>query len=294
MKCSAIFLSLIVLFFTFTNAIFDKPNRTSEPNKKVRLIHKKNPSPAIIHLQFVDKPIFNNILKTKTGRSNLRSSYVVIYDSLDREVYSFDDLKEKKTLTYTTQSDRVVLRRYTDFFEFQEFSVHRGDSILISFDNSKPVIIKYSSFKYAPNDFNVENILNKKSPGAYTYVGKSDDTRMTSFKYFFDDPQESVAQLKRTATEKVKALERLEVRVSKDLLPSMNTLQKKAQQTLDSLLFSKQLSQPTYDFYKGKYANLLLKLEIMAESKDSAAAANELNKVFDNKIYVDEYFNQCV
>lgn len=294
MKYITIFLSLVIVFFTFANAHFNKLNRYSATSEKVRLSYKKNQSPSCIHIQFVDKPIFNNVLKTKTGKSSLRSSYVVIYDDLEQEVYSFDDLKVKKALTYPTQSDRVVVRRYFDFFEFQEFLVHRGDSILISFDKNKPAVIKNSSFNYAPSDFSVEDILNKKFWGAYTYVGKSDDIKMTSFKYFFDDPKESVSQLKRNGFEKVKALEKLEARVSKDLLPSMNALQQDAQQTLDSLLFSKQLSQHTYDFYQRKYTNLLLKLEIMAQLKDSTRAAHELNKQFENTTYVDEYFNQCL
>lgn len=294
MKRSALFLSLFVIFFVFLNANFNELSRYSGTNKKTRFWYKETQSPSTVHIQFVDKPIFNNALKTKTGRSNIRPLYVIIYDYLEQEEYSFDDLKVKKTVTYTPQSDMVVLRRYMDFFEFQEFLIHKGDSIVMSFDKSKPVVIKYSSFKYAPNDFNVENMLNKISSEAYAYVGKSDDIQMTSFKYFFDDPKESANQLKRAAPDKVKALERLEVRVSKDLLPSMNTLQKEAQQALDSLLLSQQISQPIYDFYKSKYANLLLKLEIMAESKDSTTAANEINKIFDNKTYVDEYFNQCL
>jgi thiol-disulfide isomerase/thioredoxin len=294
MKNSVIFLSLVALFFAFVNTNFNESSRSFETNVKAILSDRKNQSPSSIHIQFIDKPIFNNALKTKTGRSNIRPFYAVIYDYLEQEVFLFDDLKVKKTLTYTPQSDMVVLRRYIDFFEFQEFLVHKGDSILMSFDISKPVKIKYSTFEYAPNDFNVENILNKKSSSAYTYVGKSDDVKMTSFKYFFDNPEESAAQLRRTTFEKVKALERLETRVSKDLLPSMNTLQKDVQEALDSLLYSKQISRHTYDFYKRKYANLLLKLEIMAESKDSITAANEINKIFDNKTYIDEYFNQCL
>ncbi len=294
MKRLIFFLPLLALFFTFVNINFDEPGITFEKNAEVILLDKKPQGSNTIHIQFIGKPIFNNVLKTKTGRNNIRPLYLVIYDHLEQEVYSFDDLKIKKTLTYTPQSDKVVLRRYIDFFGFQEFLVHKGDSILMSFDISKPLKIKYSTFKYAPNDFNVENILNKKSSSAYTCVGKSDDIKMTSFKYFFDDPEESAAQLRRTALEKVKALERLETRVSKELLPSMNILHKNAQQLLDSLLFSKTISQHTYEFYKIKYFNLLLKLEIMTESKDSTTAANEINKIFDNKTYVDEYFNQCL
>lgn len=247
-----------------------------------------------IHLEMIDKPFYNNVLKTKTGKIAYGSSYIEIYDNLEKEEYLFSDLKDKKNISYYPQSESVIIRRYTNFFEFQEFLVHKGDSVIMSFDIKKPIVIKYSRFKYAPQDFNVENILNDNCFNIHTYVGKATNLRMASFKYFFDDPKESTAQLKRSGSEKVKALEQLEVKVCKDLLPSTTSLQKKTQVILDSLLFSKQISQPVYDFYKNKYANILLKLEIMTQSKDSIAMAGQINKMFGDKAYVEEYFNQCL
>lgn len=294
MKNLIFFLLLIVNFLTFFNIDSDGSGRPFQMNNKLMLTDSVNQVRNTIHIQFTDKPVFNNTLKTKTGRGNVRPLYVVIYDYLEQELFLFDDLKVEKTLTYTPQSDMVVLRRYIGFFEFQEFLVHKGDSILMSFDKSKPVRIKSSIFEYAQNDFDVENILNKETSSVYTCIGKADDIKMTSFKYFFDDPKELTNQLKRTAIEKVKALENLELRVSKDLLPCMNIFQKKLQKTLDSLLFCKTISQCTYDFYKIKYENLRLKLEIISQSKDSTTLANEINKIFDNKTYIDEYFNQCL
>ncbi len=291
MNCSLMF-SLMSLFvdvaFSF---FFENTNQLENPLFSSFNVKQNSEN---IHLEMIDKPFYNNVLKTKTGKIAYGSSYIEIYDNLEKEEYLFSDLKDKKVILYSSQSEAVMMRRYTGFFEFQEFLIHKGDSIIMSFDTKKPIVVKYSRFKYAPQDFNVENILNDNCFNIHIYVGKATNLRMSSFKYFFDDPKESAAQLKRSGSDKVKAIEQLEVKVCKDLLPSTTSLQKKTQVILDSLLFSKQISQPVYDFYKNKYANILLKLEIMTESKDSIAMARQINNVFDDKAYVDEYFNQCL
>ncbi|GAB2799622.1 hypothetical protein GCM10027275_51910 [Rhabdobacter roseus] len=247
-----------------------------------------------MHIQFVDKPVFNSALNTKTKRNTGRLEYVVFYDGFEREGYWFDEIAKNKAAAYTTSSDRAILRRYLSYFEFQDFLVHKGDSLVMSFDPAKPVVIKHAAGTYAPHDLNVEAIINQKYPGAYLTAGMADDTRMTAFKYFFDDPKESERQSARKGYEKGLYLETLENQMGSDLLPSANDLKRNSQQVLDSLHAHKHISDDVYRFYQQKYAHLPLKLAIMSGSMDSTQAARALTGSFKNLRFQDTYFNQCL
>ncbi|GAB3172085.1 hypothetical protein GCM10027291_26260 [Telluribacter humicola] len=187
-----------------------------------------------------------------------------------------------------------MVRRYLSFFEFQDFLVHKGDSLVMSFDPGKPVVVKHSTVTYAPQDLNVEALFNTKHPGTCLTAGMADNTRMAAFKHFFDDPKENERQLARKGYEKGLYLEELENKVGSELLASTKNIQSYSQQILDSLRNHEQVSEATYNFYQQKYSNLLLKLEIMSGSLDSAQAASELNSRFRKQRFQDEYFNQCL
>ena len=252
-----------------------------------------NVKKGVIHIQFIDKPNFNGTLKLKT-RETGRIEYLVFYDDLESELIPIEDIAEKKTAIYSTFSNQVVVRRYLSFFEFQDFLVHKGDSLIMSFDKNKPVVIKHSNYNYAPQDFNVENSLNKKFAESYMIIGKADDTRKVAFKHFYDDPQESKNQQMRKGYEKGLYLENLENQMGKTLIPSVEILDNNTQQFLDSLNKNQHISDEVHSFYRYKYSNLLLKLKIMAGSIDSTLAANELNERFKKQDFHDEYFNQCL
>jgi thiol-disulfide isomerase/thioredoxin len=247
-----------------------------------------------IHIQFEGTPIFNSMLKTKTGRTSLRTVYTVISNGTEKEEFSFEEIKVKKSITYRTHSNKIVLRRYIDLFQFQEFLLHKGDSVLLDFDVNKPLKVIHSTYQYNSQDFDLERFINEKHPELYSTVGKADDLRMTSFKFFYDDPKESVEQRKRTDENKANYIEALQRRMAKDLLPSMREVQIAIEVTLHSLAESKRISSNVHDFYANKYANLLLKLEIMAETEDNTTAAQRLNEAFDSKQFVEEYLDQCL
>ena len=253
--------------------------------------NEENQKTNTIHVQFIDKPTFNSQMNIKTGRGMSKATYLILYDDLESEAFEFEELKVKKVANYTTQSNQVIVRRYLGYFEFQDFLVHTGDSLVISYDKEKPLIIKHSFIKYAPQDFNVEAILNKKYTEAYTITGKSTDTKMASFQDFYNDPKQIAEHQKRNGTEKAKYIETLEIQANKRLLPSIATLQKNAQLLLDSLLNTNQISQHVYEFYQHKYANILLKVEIMSGVKDSIGTADKINNLFTQRNHSDEYTN---
>lgn len=87
-----------------------------------------------------------------------------------------------------------MARRYLSYFEFQDFLIQKGDSLVMNFDPKIPIVFKHSTCNISPQDLNVENLINKKYPDAFIITGKADDTRMVAFKYFFDDPMESKMQ----------------------------------------------------------------------------------------------------
>jgi thiol-disulfide isomerase/thioredoxin len=285
-------LSKILIFISFLCCTSHSQERhTSKTTTESKDVGKEN---GIIHIRFVDNPVFNSKLITKTKKSTGRLDYIAIYDNFEREGFRFHDIEKTKTAKYSTESGRVIVRRYLSFFEFQDFLVHKGDSIVISFDQSKPVVIKHSITKYASQDLNVESIINKKIPGAYLTAGMADDTRMAAFKYFYDDPKESERQLARDGYEKGLYLEDLENKMGSDLLLLTRKMNVSSQRILDSLYNQKQISDNVYNFYKQKYSNLLLKLEILSGSKDSTQAAIELNSRYKKQSYQDVYFNQCL
>lgn len=253
----------------------------------------RNTQKGLVHIQFIDKPKFNGDIKTKT-RETGRIEYVVFYNDLESELIPFGDIADKKMASYSTYSNQVMVRRYFSFFEFQDFLVHKGDSLIISFDKNKPVVIKHSSYNYAPQDFNIESNLNKKWTESYLIAGKADDTRRVAFVHFYDDPQESKNQLARKGYEKGLYNENLENQMGKMLIPSMEILNKDAQQFLDSLSQNRLISKDVHTFYQQKYSNLLLKLKIMSGLIDSTIAVNEINERFKKQNFHDEYLNQCL
>ncbi|HEV7348692.1 TlpA disulfide reductase family protein [Telluribacter sp.] len=279
----------VILFLGCTNPSKENSTTTAATERSDETIE-----PGIIHIQFVDKPEFNSILHTKTKRNRERLDYIALYDDFEREDFRFNEIAKNKSVTYPTKSNRVMIRRYLGFFEFQDFLVHKGDSLVISFDHSKPVVIKRSSGTYAPQDLNVETLINKKYPDAYLTAGMADDTRNVAFKHFFDDPEENKRQSARKGYEKGAYLEELENKMGVNLLSSVENLKHNSQQILDSLRSHKQISDEVYKFYQQKYSNLLLKLEIMADSLDSTQAAKELNSRYARQSYQDIYFNQCL
>jgi thiol-disulfide isomerase/thioredoxin len=246
-----------------------------------------------VHIQFIDKPDFNGNLKTKTIGTG-RIEYLVFYDDFDSERIPFEDIVDKKKAIYSTYSNQVVVRRYLSFFEFQDFLVHKGDSLIMSFDKNKSIVLKYSTYKYASQDFNVEKSLNKKFAESYSTTGMADDTRQVAFKYFYDNPEEPKKQRLRKGYEKGLYLENLENQMGKMLIPSMNVLNNNSQQFLDSLNKNNLISNEVYNFYKQKYSNLLLKLKIMSSSNDSTLAAYEINEWFKRQNFQNDYFNECL
>jgi len=216
------------------------------------------------------------------------------YDDFESEIIPFQDIIDKETVIFSTNSNQVIVRRYFNYFEFQDFLAHKGDSLVISFDRNKPVLVKYSIYRYAPQDFNVENSLNKKLKESYIIAGKADDIRGTALKFFYDDPKESKNQRDRKGIEKMLYIENLENRMGEMLLPSMETLNSDAQRFLDSLSQHMLISEDIYSFYQQKYSNLLLKLKMISGTIDSTFAANEINERFKKQIFHDEYFKQCL
>lgn len=287
------FLNLILIFICINISAFTETKSKKFSYKLEIEDSTKNKEEGVIHIQFIDKPTYNGDIKTKT-RETGRIEYLVFYDDLESELISFKDIADKKTASYSTYSNQIIVRRYLSFFEFQDFLVHKGDSLIMSFDKNKPVVIKHSSYNYASQDFNIENNLNKKFAESYLTTGKSDDTRRVAFIHFSDDPQASKNQSARKGYEKGLYNENLENQMVKTLIPSMELLDKNAQQFLGSLNENQLISNEVYAFYKHKYSNLLLKLKIMSGSIDSTLAANEINERFKNQNFHDEYFNQCL
>jgi thiol-disulfide isomerase/thioredoxin len=287
------FVNLSMIFIYINVSSCTETNSKNVTNKLETEDSTKNTREEIVHIQFIDKPEFNGNLKTKT-RETGRIEYLVFYDDLEPDIIPFDDIAVKKMATYSTYSNRVTIRRYLGYFEFQDFLVHKGDSLIMSFDKNKPVVIKHSSYSYAPQDFNIENSLNKKLAESYLTTGNADDTRMVAFKYFYDDLQESKNQLARKGYEKGLYLENLENRMGKMLIPSMEILNNNTQQFLDSLNKNQLISNEVYTFYQQKYSNLLLKLKIMSGSIDSTVALSEINERFEKQNFHNEYFNQCL
>ncbi len=287
LNLSVVFIGITMSSCTETNS----KNVTDKPVNKVDSI--QNTNEGVVHIQFIDKPEFNGDLKTKTMKTG-RVEYLDFYDDLEAERISFEDIAGKKMASYSTYSNQVIVRRYLGFFEFQDFLVHKGDSLIMSFDRNKPVVIKHSSYNYAPQDFNIENSLNKKFTESYLTTGKAYDTWSVAFKHFFDDPQESKNQQLRKGYEKGLYNENLENQMGKLLVPSMEVLNNNTQQFLDSLNKNNLISDAVYTFYQQKYSNLLLKLKIMSGSIDSTLALNEINERLDKQSFHDEYFNQCL
>ena len=288
------FLNLTIMLIWFNQSSCTEINSQKVTSPSIIEDNKiQNTEKGIIHIQFIDKPKFNGNIKTKT-RETGRMEYIVFFDDSESEIVLFKDIAEKKTITYSTYLNRVIVRRYLSFFEFQDFLVHKGDSLIISFDKNKPVVIKSSKYNYAPQDFNFENSLNKKLTESYLIAGKTNDTRRVAFKYFYDDPQASKNQSVRKGYEKGLYLENLENQMGKMLIPSMEILNKNTELFLDSLNKNNLISNEVYAFYQHKYSNLLLKLKIMSGSIDSTVALNEINKIFQKQEFHDEYFNQCL
>ena len=280
--------------FTYVNMLGCNETKSKNVNHKLETADStKNIQSEIIHIQFIDKPKFNSSLKTKT-RETGRLEYIVFYDDLEIERIFYNDIAEKRTTLYVTPSNQVIVRKYFSYFEFQDFLVHKGDSLIMSFDENKPVVVKYSRYSYAPQDFNIENSLNKRLPESYLTTGMADDTKMVAFKHFYDDPQGSKNQRARDGYEKGLYLENLENNMGKMLIPNMDILNNHTQQFLDSLNKNKLISDEVYAFYQQKYSNLLLKLKIMSSSIDSTLAVNEISKRFKKQHFHDEYFNQCL
>ena len=287
------FLNLTLIFICINISACKETNSKNITNKCVIEDSTKNTQGGVIYIQFIDKPKFNGDIKTKT-RETGRIEYLVFYDDLESETIPFEDIADKKNATYSTYSNQVIVRRYLSFFEFQDFLVHKGDSLIISFDKNKPVVVKYSSYNYATQDFNIEHNLNKKLTESYLITGKADDTWRVAFIHFYDDPRESKNQSTRKGYEKGLYNENLENQMGKMLIPSMEILNRDAQRFLDSLSQNNLVSKEVYSFYQQKYSNLLLKLKIMSGSIDSTSVANEINERFKKQNFHDEYFNQCL
>ncbi|MEA5259751.1 TlpA disulfide reductase family protein [Arcicella aquatica] len=253
----------------------------------------KNISKGVVHIQFIDKPVFNSSLKTKTMESG-RFEYLLFSDELELERIYFKEIAEKKAMTFYTTSNWVMIRRYFSVFEFQDYLVHKGDSLIMSFDRNKPIMRKYSDYNYKPLDFTVEDSINKKFDRAYLTTGMADDTRRVTFKYFYDNPKLVTQHRARTAHDKALFIETLENQMGKDLIPSMKVLHDNIQQFLDSLNSNRCISKEIHTFYQQKYDNLLFKLKVMSGDIDSTSAANELNERFRKQSFHDEYLNQCI
>lgn len=280
---------ILVIFYNCTRASQEKTASTKANQNNITLAQT-----GTVHIQFVDKPLFNNMLNTKTKHNTGRLDYIAFYDDFEREGFPFNEVAKNSAAAYSTQSDWVMVRRYLSFFEFQDFLVRKGDSLIISFDPSKPIVLKNTTARYLPQDFNIETVINKKYPGAYLTAGMADDTRMVAFKHFFDDPTESEKQVARKGYEKGLYLENLENQMGRDLLISVKALRNNSQKLLDSLRNQRQISENVYSFYKQKYSNLLLKIEIMSGSIDSTQAAKELNSRFKSTDFKNEYYKQCL
>jgi hypothetical protein len=240
MKLGIMFIYLNISSCTETNS------KNATNHSVIQVDETGNNKKGAIHIQFIDKAKFNGTLKLKT-RETGRIEYLVFYDDLESELIPIEDIAEKKTAIYSTFSNQVVVRRYLSFFEFQDFLVHKGDSLIMSFDNDKPVVVKHSNYNYAPQDFNVENSLNKKFAESCTITGKADDTRRVAFKHFYDDPQESKNQQMRKGYEKGLYNENLENLMGKMLIPSVEILNNDTQQFLDSLNENKLISNEVHE-----------------------------------------------
>ena len=276
----------LLLIYSNVSACIEIKNITKDSTKNI--------SKGVVHIQFTGKPEFNSNLMTKTKMQIGRFEYLVVCDDLELERISFGDIATKKSVTFSTSSNWVMIRRYLSFFEFQDFLVHKGDSLVISFDRKKPVVVKHSNYSYTAQDFIVEDKLNQKFTGAYLTTGMANDTRNTAFKYFYDDPKEPVKQNARKGYEKGLYLETLENKMGQTLIPSMKILNDNTQHFLDSLNRNKLISKEIYAFYQQKYDNLLFKLKVMSEEIDSTSAANELNERYKKQLVYDEYWNQCI
>lgn len=248
---------------------------------------------GVIHVQFAGKSVFNSVLKTKT-RDLGRFQYLVFSADSEVEGIFFNEIAQKKEASFFTTSDWVMVRRYLSAFEFQDFLAHKGDSLLIDFDQSKPITVKYSNFNYTPLDFAVEKHLNQKEANAYLITGKSDDIRLVATKYFYDDPQIIKTHSTRTAREKAIYIETLENQMATDLISPMDLINNKAQEFLDSLNRQRLISKEVYDFYQDKYANLLFKIQLMSGKMDSLSSAKKLNEKFNKTHFNDYYLNACV
>ncbi len=288
------FISLSILFICFTQSGCTDANSKQVKNLPTSTENKiQKTEKGFIHIQLIDKPEFDGSLKAKTIKVG-RAEYLCYYDDFESELIPFEETAEKKMIVFPTYSNQVIVRRYFTYFEFQDFLAHKGDSLVISFDRNKPVLVKHSIYKYAPQDFTVENSLNTKLKDSYLITGKADDTRGTAMKFFYDDPNEGKNQLQRKGFEKNLYIENLENKMGQMLLPSMEVLNSNAQRLLDSLVQHRLISEDIHSFYQQKYSNLLLKLKIISGTMDSLTAANEINKRVKKHIFHDVYFNQCL
>nr|WP_299419280.1 hypothetical protein [uncultured Emticicia sp.] len=288
------FLNLNIIFIWFNQSSCNDTNSKQGKNLPTFIDKKiKKTEKGFVQIQLIDKPEFDGSIKAKTIGLG-RQEYLSYYDDFESEIIPFQDIIDKETVIFSTNSNQVIVRRYFNYFEFQDFLAHKGDSLVISFDRNKPVLVKYSIYRYAPQDFNVENSLNKKLKESYIIAGKADDIRGTALKFFYDDPKESKNQRDRKGIEKMLYIENLENRMGEMLLPSMETLNSDAQRFLDSLSQHMLISEDIYSLYQQKYSNLLLKLKMISGTIDSTFAANEINERFKKQIFHDEYFKQCL
>jgi len=287
-------LNLNIIFIWFNQSSCTDLNSKQVKNLPTSTDNKvKKTEKGFIHIQLIDKPEFDGSIKAKTIGLG-RQEYLSYYDDLESEIIPLKDIIDKKTVIFSTNSNQVIVRRYFNYFEFQDFLAHKGDSLVISFDRNKPVLVKYSIYKYAPQDYSVENSINNKLKESYIIAGKADDIRGTALKFFYDDPEESKNQRDRKGFEKMLYIENLENKMGEMLLPSMETLNSDTQRFLDSLSQNRLISEDVYSFYKQKYSNLLLKLKIISGTIDSTSAANEINERIKKQFFHDEYFNQCL
>ncbi|MDI9871002.1 TlpA family protein disulfide reductase [Flectobacillus roseus] len=286
-------LSFLISCFSFIQNYASTPIARNFSKPSIEDSSSQKSANGIIHVQFTGKPVFNSVLKTKT-RDLGRLQYLVFSADSEVEGIFFNEIAQKKEASFFTASDWVMVRRYLSAFEFQDFLAHKGDSLLIDFDQSKPITVKYSNFNYTPLDFTVEKHLNQKETEAYLITGKSDDIRMVAMKYFYDDPQIIKTHSTRTAREKVIYIETLENQMATDLITPMNLINNKAQEFLDSLNRHRLISKEVYAFYQDKYANLLFKIQLMSGKMDSLSSAKKLNEKFTKTHFNDYYLNACV
>lgn len=208
-------------------------------------------------------------------------NYLTIKDDVNEDAVLLDEIKTKRELLFTTKAQDVILRRYIGFYEFQDFVVHKGDSVLLDFDYRKPINVSSSTNRTVSLDYEVEIQIRKRVPTFLLTLGQAEKISPFAYAKLLDSPKELEIHKKRTMLDKRKYIELSVGKQSREVYDTFLPPYRAAVSVLDSMLTNKQISENVHQIYAGKYKNTLLLLEINGGIIDSVSAANKLNALYE-------------